>query len=197
MHEQPEHRRRAKRLSSFLPGFSSKISSLVWHEYPLNPIQSLLSQRLLRVSQRPHARLGAHRMPLPAQLQAQDQLCGARYFRAFKAQQNLKSFVLLWFCCVLIMLCFIVLNYKTLLIVGIYYKNWPPFSWLQIKMKVTLFNSSMIYNKITTVLFCCVLFRLDVLFLLRFCCCFVVVLFSFCCGFVLKTDNFVLRRTVS
>ncbi len=34
------------------------------------------------------------------------------------------------------------------------------------------------------------------LFLLRFCCCFVVVLFSFCCGFVLKMDNFVLRRTV-
>jgi hypothetical protein len=31
---------------------------------------------------------------------------------------------------------------------------------------------------------------------LRFCCCFVVVLFSFCCGFVLKMDNFVLRRTV-
>ncbi len=38
-------------------------------------------------------------MPLPAQLQAQDQLCGARYFRAFKAQQNLKSFVLLWYFC--------------------------------------------------------------------------------------------------
>jgi hypothetical protein len=33
--------------------------------------------------------------------------------------------------------------------------------------------------------------------LLRFCCCFVVVLFSFCCGFVLKMDNFVLRRTVN
>ena len=101
-----------------------------------------------------------------------------------KSQQNLNSFVLLWFCCVLIMLCFIVLNYKTLLIVGIYYKNWPPFSWLQIKMKVTLFNSSMIYNKITTVLFCCVLFRLDVLFLLRFCCVFVVVLLWFCLVFV-------------
>jgi len=38
--------------------------------------------------------------------------------------------------------------------------NIPPLtialSWLQIKMKVTLFNSNMIYNKITTVVFCCV-----------------------------------------
>jgi len=48
-------------------------------------------------------------------------------------------------------------------------------------------------------MFCCVLFRLGVLFLLfllLFCCCFVVILFIFCCGFVLKIDNVVLRRTV-
>jgi len=63
------------------------------------------------------------------------------------------------------------------------------FSELKIKIKVTLFNSSMIYNKITTVVFC-----LD--WVLCFCCCFVVILFSFCCGFVLEIDNFVLRRTV-
>ncbi len=52
-----------------------------------------------------------------------------------------------------------------------------PFSWLEIKMKVTLFNSNMIYNKIITVLF-----RLGVLF---------------SCDFVLKMDNLILRRTVS
>jgi len=63
-------------------------------------------------------------------------------------------------------------------------------------MKVTLFNSSMIYNKITTVLFLLRFFCCFVAVLLWFCLVFVVVLFSFCCGFVLKMDNFVLRCTV-
>ena len=62
VYEQPEHLRKAKRLSSFLrrllvQNFQPRLARVSTQ----SPIQSLLSQRLLRVSQRPHARLLAHR----------------------------------------------------------------------------------------------------------------------------------------
>ncbi len=94
-----------------------------------------------------------------------------------KSQQNLNKISTVLFCCVLIMLCFYCfelensVNSGTLLSEPI--TSFQIFSELQIKIKVTLSNSRMIYNKITTVLFCCALFRLGVLFLLLFCCDFV------------------------
>jgi len=93
-----------------------------------------------------------------------------------KPQQNHNKISTVLFCCdffVLIMLCSCCfelensVNSRTLLSESIL----NVFSGLQIKIKVTLFNSSMIYNNIVS--FCCVLFRLGVLFLLLFCCDFV------------------------